>query len=201
MSDEYPLRKILLHWPGGSAIVDNDIEIPDAPNGEGAWVVREDAKPTDGFAGLQRITTRRVSIPQFRCETPWHLEEWIDRLLWQCIYGKELPGVDFQGWGDPSDARRELGAVPGGLYRMCAFPTNDSRGAWYEAMTLGQTSGREVEVVPSLGLWPPGFEGLGPNVIMGLPPPETLGICAKWGDGVYGLCMFPRMIKAVWVQS
>jgi hypothetical protein len=174
------LRRLLQAIPGEFQYIDNDIDTPGAPEGQGCLVINE-----EGSCILQ-IKSRRVYVPRFEAKSEANLDKCIDSLIWCSLRDRAVPGVN------PDNTIPKLRQQLPGLTRLYAKPGTP---AWDRAVAVGGS----LELVEGLGGW--GDNVLGPNILIGLPEPLALGVNSKWSEDVQGLLIFPRMIAAIWAVA
>jgi len=175
------LRELLLveTWGAYSQMRDNDEGFPGA---QGAYVISEDGET------VLHIKSRRVVIPA----TEMHdrgASEAVDQLLWTAAYTQDaIPGVSPGGLLD--GLNKQVSSPVQKLYAKPGTP------AWARA----EAERGDLPLIEALGKWPSGWL-LGPNVVLGLPHPEDLGVSLQTSGGVQGLCVFPRFVAAAWCVS
>lgn len=174
------LRELLLieTYVSGGNIRDNDVGYEGA---QGALVISN-----DGNAILSVTKPRYVIIPVFE-KSDSEASALVDALLWAAAYNKD----SVAGCAPGQLVESLRGQLENGeLVKLYAKPGTP---AWNRAMA----EKGDLPLIEALGQW--GEWTMGPNVVLGLPHQENLGVSLQPGGGLQGLCIFPRFVAAAWV--
>jgi hypothetical protein len=175
------LRDLLLIDKGyGNRVRDNDALFEGSErNAQGALVIGTEGSIVIHVGPLQP----RVVIPEFDCSVQG-ASMWIDRMLWISVKSRENMPVVPPGKLVSFLQAQLIGASTAGevVHKLYAKPGTL---AWDRAQA-------ECEGLPVIEA----LSGLD-DVVLGLPPPEALGVSLQASAGSQGLAIFPRLVAAV----